>query len=48
MTGYEREGELGLTAFIARVDELAAAYGERFRPTDHLRGLAERGETFPV
>ena len=47
MLGYERAGELGLGAFIARADELAAAYGERFRPIDHLRGLAERGETFP-
>ncbi|MCW2834462.1 MAG: fadJ [Nocardioides sp.] len=48
MVGYERDGALGLAAFIARADELAAAYGERFRPTAHLRGLAELGETFPA
>jgi 3-hydroxyacyl-CoA dehydrogenase/enoyl-CoA hydratase/3-hydroxybutyryl-CoA epimerase len=48
MLGYEGDGELGLAAFIARADELAAAYGDRFRPTDHLRGLAERGESFPA
>ena len=48
MTGYERDGQLGLAAFIARADELAAAYGEKFRPTNHLRGLAEGGEGFPA
>ena len=48
MVGYEGGGDLGLTAFIARADELAEAYGDRFRPSDHLRGLAERGETFPA
>lgn len=48
MTGYERDGQLGLVAFIARADELAAAYGDKFRPTDYLRGLAAKGETFPA
>ena len=48
MTGYEAaSGEIGLTAFVARADELADRYGERFRPTAYLRGLAERGESFP-
>ena len=33
MTGYEdpADGEIGLAAFVARADELAAAYGDRFR-----------------
>lgn len=48
MTGYEgADGEIGLAAFVKRADELAEAYGDRFRPTPYLRALAERGETFP-
>ena len=37
-----REG--GPAAFVARADELADRYGERFRPGGTLRQLAERGE----
>ena len=49
MTGYESaSGEIGLKAFVARADELAAAYGERFRPTAYLRELAEKGGAFPA
>ncbi|WP_460793920.1 3-hydroxyacyl-CoA dehydrogenase NAD-binding domain-containing protein, partial [Nocardioides pacificus] len=34
MTGYvAADGEIGLGAFVKRADELADAYGERFRPT---------------
>jgi len=48
MTGYESaSGEIGLAAFVKRADELAAAYGDRFRPTDRLREMAENGESFP-
>jgi 3-hydroxyacyl-CoA dehydrogenase / enoyl-CoA hydratase / 3-hydroxybutyryl-CoA epimerase len=54
MTGYqavdehgEGHGPIGLTAFLARADELADRYGERFRPTAYLRDLAEKGEGFP-
>ncbi|MEZ5096591.1 MAG: 3-hydroxyacyl-CoA dehydrogenase NAD-binding domain-containing protein [Nocardioides sp.] len=48
MTGYESaSGEIGLAAFLARADELADRYGERFRPSAYLRGLGERGEGFP-
>src|SRR5688572_31862337 len=48
MTGYESpSGEVGLTAFLARADELAEQYGDRFRATSYLRELAEKGETFP-
>jgi 3-hydroxyacyl-CoA dehydrogenase/enoyl-CoA hydratase/3-hydroxybutyryl-CoA epimerase len=49
MTGYEAEsGEIGLAAFVARADELAVAYGDRFRPTDRLREMAATGESFPA
>jgi 3-hydroxyacyl-CoA dehydrogenase/enoyl-CoA hydratase/3-hydroxybutyryl-CoA epimerase len=49
MTGYESaSGEIGLAAFVARADELAAAYGDRFRPTDRLREMAATGESFPA
>jgi 3-hydroxyacyl-CoA dehydrogenase/enoyl-CoA hydratase/3-hydroxybutyryl-CoA epimerase len=51
MTGYqavdehgEGHGPIGLSAFLARADELADRYGERFRPTAYLRGL----ERFPA
>ncbi len=49
MTGYEAaDGSIGLDAFLARADELAASYGERFRPTAYLRDLAAKGEGFPA
>jgi 3-hydroxyacyl-CoA dehydrogenase/enoyl-CoA hydratase/3-hydroxybutyryl-CoA epimerase len=49
MTGYESAtGEIGLTAFVARADELAATYGERFSPTAYLRDLADKGGSFPA
>ncbi|WP_258236276.1 3-hydroxyacyl-CoA dehydrogenase NAD-binding domain-containing protein [Nocardioides campestrisoli] len=49
MTGYEgADGTVGLKAFVARADELAAAYGERFAPTARLREMAEKGESFPA
>ncbi len=51
MTGYQdpedRDAPIGLAAFVARADELAAAYGERFRPSDRLREMAATGESFP-
>ena len=55
MTGYQAldergrpVGEIGLGAFLARADELADAYGERFRPTAYLRDLHAKGESFPA
>ena len=52
MTGYQDpadpDGPVGLEVFVARADELAAAYGERFRPTERLREMAEKGENFPA
>ncbi|MDO5504609.1 MAG: 3-hydroxyacyl-CoA dehydrogenase NAD-binding domain-containing protein, partial [Actinomycetia bacterium] len=35
----------GLTGFVERADELADAYGERFRPTEWLREKAEAGNS---
>ena len=34
-------------AFVARADELAEKYGDRFRPTAYLRDLAAAGRSFP-
>jgi 3-hydroxyacyl-CoA dehydrogenase/enoyl-CoA hydratase/3-hydroxybutyryl-CoA epimerase len=49
MTGYiAADGSTGLGAFIARADELAEKYGDRFRPSDRLREMAEKGESFPA
>ncbi len=49
MTGYEAaDGAIGLTAFVARADALADAYGERFRPTAYLREMAASGGSFPA
>src|SRR6478672_515906 len=49
MTGYEAAtGRIGLQAFLDRADELAETYGDRFRPTQHLRELAEKGDGFPA
>ncbi len=49
MTGYESaSGALGLAAFVARADELAERYGDRFRPTDRLREMAANGGAFPA
>jgi 3-hydroxyacyl-CoA dehydrogenase/enoyl-CoA hydratase/3-hydroxybutyryl-CoA epimerase len=54
MSGYQAVdehgagvGPIGLDAFLARADELADRYGERFRPTAYLRDLAAKGEHFP-
>jgi 3-hydroxyacyl-CoA dehydrogenase/enoyl-CoA hydratase/3-hydroxybutyryl-CoA epimerase len=38
----------GLSGFVARARELAAAYGERFTPPAYLVDLAENGGHFPV
>jgi 3-hydroxyacyl-CoA dehydrogenase / enoyl-CoA hydratase / 3-hydroxybutyryl-CoA epimerase len=55
MTGYQAVdghgdgvGPIGLDAFLARADELADRYGERFRPTAYLRAMAAKGERFPA
>lgn len=49
MQGYENKaGQVGLGAFVARADELAEKYGERFRPTQWLRDLAASNGSFPA
>ncbi|MDX6373295.1 MAG: 3-hydroxyacyl-CoA dehydrogenase / enoyl-CoA hydratase / 3-hydroxybutyryl-CoA epimerase [Nocardioidaceae bacterium] len=52
MVGYQdpenRDGPIGLAAFLERADELAATYGARFRATPWLRDLAAKGEGFPA
>ena len=49
ITGYEAaDGSLGIDAFIKRADELADTYGEQLRPTQYLRDLAAKGESFPA
>ncbi|HEU4810545.1 MAG TPA: 3-hydroxyacyl-CoA dehydrogenase NAD-binding domain-containing protein [Nocardioides sp.] len=52
MTGYQDPNDdtapIGLAAFVARADELAEQYGDRFRPTAYLRSMAEKGESFPA
>ncbi|HEX8780776.1 MAG TPA: 3-hydroxyacyl-CoA dehydrogenase family protein, partial [Nocardioides sp.] len=55
MTGYQAldaagrpVGDVGLAAFVARADELADRYGDRFRPTQYLRDLVAKGESFPA
>jgi 3-hydroxyacyl-CoA dehydrogenase/enoyl-CoA hydratase/3-hydroxybutyryl-CoA epimerase len=52
MTGYQDpsnpDGQIGLDAFLARADELAATYGDRFQPTPWLRDLAASGGSFPA
>ncbi|MDF1604339.1 3-hydroxyacyl-CoA dehydrogenase NAD-binding domain-containing protein [Nocardioides sp. YIM 152315] len=49
MQGYENAaGQVGLGAFVARADELADAYGDRFRPSAWLRDLAASGGSFPA
>jgi 3-hydroxyacyl-CoA dehydrogenase/enoyl-CoA hydratase/3-hydroxybutyryl-CoA epimerase len=37
---------LGLTRFVARSEQLAVAYGERFRPAELVRRKAEQGSSF--
>jgi len=48
MQGYEGPAGTGLSGFVARADELAAKYGERFTPPSYLTELAEKGEKLPA
>ena len=48
MQGYDGPTGRGLPGFVARARELAAAYGDRFAPTDRLVEMAEHGERFPT
>lgn len=44
MNGYKG----GLAGFVARADELAARYGDRFAPPESLRSKARAGELFDL
>ncbi|WP_017933394.1 3-hydroxyacyl-CoA dehydrogenase NAD-binding domain-containing protein [Nocardioides sp. Iso805N] len=47
ITGYEAaDGSIGIDAFLKRADELADTYGEQLRPTQYLRDMAAKGESF--
>jgi 3-hydroxyacyl-CoA dehydrogenase / enoyl-CoA hydratase / 3-hydroxybutyryl-CoA epimerase len=46
INGYQGTAGTGVAAFVARADELAERYGERFAPNPLLRKKAENGETF--
>ena len=49
ITGYDAaDGRYGIEAFLERADELADKYGDRFRPTQYLRDMAAKGESFPA
>lgn len=38
--------QYGVAAFVERANQLADAYGERFRPTERLQQMAQAGERF--
>ncbi|WP_310961849.1 3-hydroxyacyl-CoA dehydrogenase NAD-binding domain-containing protein [Nocardioides terrisoli] len=40
--------ERGLKGFVARAQQLAEKYGDRFTPTPRLVEMAEKGESFPA
>ncbi len=48
MQGYDGPTGQGLTGFVARAEQLAAAYGDRFAPTERLQQMAQKGESFPA
>ncbi|MGI9156136.1 MAG: 3-hydroxyacyl-CoA dehydrogenase NAD-binding domain-containing protein [Marmoricola sp.] len=48
MQGYEGPTGSGLTGFVARANELAEKYGDRFTPPSYLTELAEQGGTLPA
>ena len=48
MQGYEGPSGRGLAGFVARAEELADTYGERFRPPSYLSELAGKGGRFPA
>ena len=48
MQGYDGPTGTGLPGFVARAEQLAKLFGDRFAPTERLREMAARGETFPA
>ena len=48
MQGYDGPTGRGLPGFVARAEQLAKLFGDRFEPTERLREMAEKGESFPA
>ena len=48
MQGYDGRTGRGLTGFVARAQELADKYGDRFTPTPWLVEMAKNGDSFPA
>jgi 3-hydroxyacyl-CoA dehydrogenase/enoyl-CoA hydratase/3-hydroxybutyryl-CoA epimerase len=48
MQGYDGATGRGLPGFVARADQLTKLFGDRFEPTERLREMAEKGESFPA
>ncbi|HET7385174.1 MAG TPA: 3-hydroxyacyl-CoA dehydrogenase NAD-binding domain-containing protein [Nocardioidaceae bacterium] len=48
MHGYDGATGTGLPGFVARAEQLAKSYGDRFAPPAYLRDLAEKGARFPA
>jgi len=48
MQGYDGPTGHGLAGFVARAQQLAEKYGDRFTPTARLVEMAEKGESFPA
>ena len=46
INGYEGPDGTGIKAFVARAQELAAKFGDRFAPPASLVEKAEKGERF--
>ena len=48
MHGYDGPTGHGLKGFVARAEQLAEKYGDRFAPTEALKEMAAKGQTFPA
>ena len=48
MQGYDGAAGRGLPGFVARAEQLAEKYGDRFAPTARLKEMAQKGESFPA
>jgi 3-hydroxyacyl-CoA dehydrogenase/enoyl-CoA hydratase/3-hydroxybutyryl-CoA epimerase len=48
MQGYDGPTGRGLPGFVARAQQLAEKYGDRFAPTERLKEMAEKDESFPA
>ena len=48
MQGYDGPTGPGLPGFVARAEQLAKLFGDRFAPTERLKEMAAKGESFPA